>query len=60
MISREEKKSRRGFLGGMAIARATAGLAGGLLADLRPGTRSLGVSRAHAQEGRYRMAFIQW
>jgi ABC-type sugar transport system substrate-binding protein len=53
--------SRRGFLGGMAVATAAAaGAAGGLLADLRPGSRSIGVSRARAADGRYKMAFIQW
>jgi len=53
--------SRRSLLRGMMLGgAAVAGAAGGLLADMRPGTRSLRMSQARAQDTRYKMAFIQW
>lgn len=53
--------SRRRFLQGTALGTAAvAGAATGLLADIGNDVRTLGVSRAHAQGSRYKMAFIQW
>jgi ABC-type sugar transport system substrate-binding protein len=61
MTDKTDMPSRRSLLRGIMLgSAAVAGAAGGLLTDMRPGTRSLGVSRAKAQDMRYKMAFIQW
>ncbi len=61
-MEREHATSdRRGFLKGMALGSAAlAGAAGGLFGSLDIRTGGVGISRARAQDTRYRMAFIQW
>lgn len=60
-IDTPSDKSRRALLRTVALGTAAvAGAAGGLLTDMRPGARGLGISRASAQDSRLKMAFIQW
>lgn len=53
--------SRRDFMKGMMLSSAAAaGAAAGLFGDIDPKTGMVGVTKARAQDMRYKMAFIQW